>query len=249
MNSLQNNKFVDIKACDKSAGICIMNTRDYFIKIHTHLQDHSTYRPLTHNTKSATTIDASTLIQYKDSKHIIDKAIMELLLPSKNTAHFSSMGYPNSQVRLPSLLNISGSNGPTNHLSAYITHFILPLTSNLPLHINDIKHFLNLIQIFPLLPSNALLLTADVKSSYTNIPHENGITDVTHFMEKYRYLLTTSCPTPYIVLVILDFILKRITLKFMDTHIHQILGTSKLTALPRILSTLAQTYDFSRQDS
>ena len=148
------------------------------------------------------------------------------------------MGYQNSQVRLPSLPNISGSSGPTNHLSAYITHFIQLLTSNLPLHINNIKHFLNLIQVLPLPPSNALLLTADVRSSYTNIPHEDGIADVNQFMKKYRYLLFTSCSTPYIVLVILDFILKRSTFKFMDTHIHQILGTSKLTALKRILSTL-----------
>ena len=46
LNNLKNNQSVIIKPCDKSGGICIMNTKDYLTKIHTHLQDHNTYTPL-----------------------------------------------------------------------------------------------------------------------------------------------------------------------------------------------------------
>ena len=55
-----------------------------------------------------------------------------------------------------------------------------------------------------------------------------------HFMEEYKHLLPTNCPPPYIVRIILDFILKQSIFKFMDTHILQILGTSMGTrmALP-----------------
>ena len=49
-------------------------------------------------------------------------------------------------------------------------------------------------------------------------------------MEKYKRVLPTNCPPPYIVLI-LDFILKHSTFKFMDTHIHQILGTSMGTRM------------------
>ena len=52
-----------------------------------------------------------------------------------------------------------------------------------------------------------------------------------HFMEEYKHLLPTNCPPPHIVCIILDFILKHSTFKSMNTHIHQILGTSMGTRM------------------
>ena len=126
---------------------------------------------------------------------------------------------------------VPGCDGPTDHLSAYVTHFIQPLASNLPPHVKNTKHFLNLIEKLPPLPPNALLVTADVTSLYTNIPHEEGIAAVIHFMEEYKHLLPTNCPPPHIVHIILDFILKHSTFKFRDSHIHQIQGTSMGTRM------------------
>ena len=50
-------------------------------------------------------------------------------------------------------------------------------------------------------------------------------------MEKYKHLLPTKCPPPHIIRIILDFILKHSTFNFMDTHIHQVLGTSMGTTM------------------
>ena len=136
------------------------------------------------------------------------------------------MGYPKfaNQAALSALLFQGVMVQLT--ISAYVTHFIQPLASNLPSHIKHTKYFLNLIEKLPPLPPNALLVTADVTSLYTNIPHEEGIAAVIHFMEEYKHLLPTNCPPPHIVRIILNFILKHSTFKFMDRHIHQILGTS-----------------------
>ena len=71
-----------------------------------------------------------------------------------------------------------------NSLSSYITHFIQPLANNLPSHIKDRKHFLNLLENLPPLPTNALLVATDVTSQYTNIKHDDDISAVTHLMEK-----------------------------------------------------------------
>ena len=62
-----------------------MNTRDYLTKIHTHLQDRTTNKPLTYNPTNAIAKDACTLIEYLRSQHLIDKATMEFLLPPKDT--------------------------------------------------------------------------------------------------------------------------------------------------------------------
>ena len=165
--------------------------------------------------------DTCTLIECMHSQHIIDTATKKFLLPPKNTCTPLFYGLPRiHKPCCPLRPIVSGCDGPTDHLSAYITLFIQPLASNLPSHIRDTKHFLNLIeQLLPLEP-NVLLVTADVTSLYTNIPHEEGIEAVLHFMGEYKHLLPSNCPPPYIVHIILDFILKHSTFKFMDTHIH-----------------------------
>ena len=126
-----------------------MNTRDYLTKIHTHLQHHNTYKPLTYNQTSAIVND--TFQQNINSQHIIDKATKEFLLPLKNTCTPLFYGPPKIQKPGCSLRPIvSGCDG--QHLSAYITHFIQSLASNLRSHIKDTKHFLNLIEKLHTLP-------------------------------------------------------------------------------------------------
>ena len=209
-----------------------MNTRYYLIKIHTNLQDRNTYKPLTCNRTNAIVNDICTLIEYIHSLHITGKVTNEFLLPPKNTRTSLFYGIPKiHKPGWPLRPIVSGCYGPTNHLSACITHFIQPLASNLPLHIKDTKNILNLTEKLPPLPPNALLVTADVTSLCTNIPHEEGIATLIHFMEKYKYLLPKNCPLAHIVHIILDFILKHSTFKFMDTHIHKILDTFMGTRL------------------
>ena len=199
LNNLKKNQSIVIKPCDKGGGICIMNTKDYLTKIHARLQDHDTYKPLTYNPTSAIINDACTLIEYIHSQHIIDKATKEFLLPPKNTSTPLFYGLPKiHKPGCPLRPIVSGCDGPTDHLSPYVTHFIQPLASNFPSHIKDTKHFLNLIEKLPPLSPNALLVTADVTSLYTNIPHEEGIEAVIHFMEEYKHLLPTNCPPPHI---------------------------------------------------
>ena len=119
----------------------------------------------------------------------------------------------------------------TDHRFAYITHFIQLVASNLQSHVKNIKHFLNLIEKLPPFPFNALLVTADVMSLYTNIPNKEGIAAVIHFIKKYRHFLPTNCPPSHIVCPLLDFILKHSTFKFMNMHIHQICGISMGTRM------------------
>ena len=112
---------------------------------------------------------------------------------------------------------VLGCDSSTDHLTAYITHSIQSLASNLPSHIKDTKHNKILIENIPPLLSNTLLGTTDIMSQYRNIPHEEGIVAVIHFMEKYKHLLPTYCPPPNIVRITFDFILKHSPFKFMDT--------------------------------
>ena len=77
-------------------------------------------------------------IEYMHSWHIIDKLIKEFLLPAKNTCTPLFYGLPKIHKPGCSLRPVVfGCDGPTDHISAYITHSIQSLTSNLPSHIKD----------------------------------------------------------------------------------------------------------------
>ena len=163
MNDLKNNRSIVTQPCDKGGGVCIMNIRDYLTKIYTHLQDHNTYKLLTHNPKNAIAHDACTLMHYMHSQHIIDTTTMELLLSPRNTCTPLFHGLPKIHKSNCTLRHIvSGCGGPTDPLSSNITH--KPLPNNLPSHIKDTIHFLNLIEKLPSLPTNAILVTADLTS-------------------------------------------------------------------------------------
>ena len=62
----------------------------------------------------------------------IDKAIKEFLLPPKNTRTSHFYGLPkNHKPDCPPRDIVSGFDGPTDHLSPCVTHFIQPRASNI----------------------------------------------------------------------------------------------------------------------
>jgi len=65
----------------------------------------------------------------------------------------------------------SANDSPTEKISALEDHFLKPLVSKIKSYVKDTTHFLNIIEEIGALPQNAILLTLDVNSLYTNIPH------------------------------------------------------------------------------
>ena len=99
---------------------------------------------------------------------------------------------------------ISAGGSLTDQLLNYVTHFIQLLVKRFPSYIEDSKHFLQLLE--PLLefvqplPEKAILVTAEVASLYTNIPHEGGIESALDFIKLHASTLTPgtlSCHTEY----------------------------------------------------
>ena len=96
----------------------------------------------------------------------------------------------------------------------------------LPSYIRDSKHFLQLLESLPPLPGNAILVTADVTSLYTNITHEEGIDSVLHYMKLHADLLPPDAPNPHTIGILLETILKHSNLSFMNKHFLQLVGTA-----------------------
>ena len=78
---------------------------------------------------------------------------------------------------------VSSNSHPTERISQFVDHHLKPLVQTTQSFIKDTTHFLNKLEQLGQLPPNALLVTLDVSSVYTNIPHNEGITACRHFLD------------------------------------------------------------------
>ena len=122
-----------------------------------HHEHNNTYKLVTHNPTNAIAYDSCTLIHYTHSQHIKARPPWNFYWLLRIHAHLSSMDYQKCKSQTTPKLHpiVLRCGSPTDHLSSYITPFIQPLANNLPSHIKDTKHFFNLIEKLPPLPTNA----------------------------------------------------------------------------------------------
>ena len=91
---------------------------------------------------------------------------------------------------------ISGCDGPTERISAFVDRLVQPTAQKHDSYLKDTIDFLNFIESAKL-PKNTVLVSMDVTSLYTNIPHEEGVTTVCHAYEDF-YGDKAPIPTKYL---------------------------------------------------
>ena len=113
------------------------------------------------------------------------------------------------KVNNPGRPIVSSNNHPTERISQFVDFHLKPLVFTIPSYVKDTTDFLNKLAIFNRLPDNALLVTLDVTSLYTNIPHNEGIDACRYFLQKRtnKHIPTeTTCDLIRIILTMnLDF--------------------------------------------
>ena len=76
---------------------------------------------------------------------------------------------------------VSSNSHPTERLPHFVDYHLQPLVHKLPSFVEDTNDFLNKLLTIGNLPANSLVVTLDVSSLYTNIPHNEGINACDHF--------------------------------------------------------------------
>jgi len=130
---------------------------------------------------------------------------------------------------------VSGNNSPTENLSKFVDKHLRPLVQNVPTYIQDTTHFLrklNEIELQKPNPSDPnyhkpLLVTLDVKSLYTNIPHEEGLDAIKDALETR---INPKVPTNTLVEAT-RLILKSNNFDFNNKHYLQVSGTAMGTSM------------------
>ena len=102
------------------------------------------------------------------------------------------------------------------------------------MNVKDTNDFLNKLLTIGKLPSNSLLVTLDVSSLYTNIPHNEGINACDHFLRTNPH---NTIPTGTICDLI-RMILTMNNFTFNDSHYLQIHGTAMGTKMATSFANL-----------
>lgn len=232
IHNLANNKDITIKKADKGGSVVIMNTADYIHTALTHLQQTDVYlEQSTDHTREIFDNLNAYILQIENTghlKHLIAKYIQPKRPPRTPLFYFlPKIHKPNNPPRPI----ISGCDSPTDRLSNYISKIINPIAQAQPSYLKDTKHFIQIIDKSENLTHDTFLVTADVTSLYTNIPHEEGMSAVIKSLTEHKHILPPHTPRSGIIQNFLHFILKGNHFNFLDKHYLQIQGTAMGTKM------------------
>ena len=159
------------------------------------------------------------------NRESIEEETMQALLPNKaRTPCFNIL----PKIRKPGNPGrpiVSSCGSPTEGISRFVNYHLNPLVRKIPSYVKDTTNFLLKLQDFDNLPLHMSLLTFDVTSLYTNIPHNKGI-------EACRAALNSRGilePPTEDLIHLLRLIQERKNFTFEDEHFVQIHGTVMAT--------------------
>ena len=230
ISSLKNNTQIVINRADKGSTIVVLNRDDYIEDGLKHLDNPTVYRKL----KSDITGEVYQLIMrfLKTLKWQgwIPRSFVDFCTPPQNyrtsQLYFLKKIHKNPMGIRPI---VSSVNAVTENISNFLDGWLNPLVSRLPSYLKDSKEFIELITTQQV-PSDAILVSIDVSSLYTNIPHEDGI------QACIKAIKECSDPDPLqpplkILVEMLNIVLKNNVIEFNNEFFLQLQGTAMGTKM------------------
>ena len=177
ITSLKNNGDTVIKPTDKGDSIVIMNRLDYIQEGLRQLNNTDHYETLDEDPIPTYNEQMLQVLQHGVNLNIINEKILYNKSPRiANFCMLPNIHKPNN----PGIPIVNGIGSITKKLSAYVDHHLKPLV---PSYIKDSTHKLNLLLGMKLAPGD-LLVTIDVNSLNTNIPHNEDISAINRSLEE-----------------------------------------------------------------
>ena len=228
LTKLRKRSDIVIKPADKGSGTVIMDYSWYVDECRRQLNDTKYYQKQSSDLTSkihervkeyTTRLLKNDLIDYETFKYLSSNS-------DPKTGRFCILPKIHKQGN-PGRPIISSNGHPTERISEFVDYHLKPLVQNLPSFIKDTTHFLLQLEKLGPLPEKALLVTLDVSSLYTNIPHNEGIEACRHFLNTRQ---NKSLPTESICDLI-RMILTMNNFSFNNEHYLQVHGTAMGTRM------------------
>ena len=173
------------------------------------INDIENYRPLDKHIAKETHMKVSRLISKLHRGTYIDDMTRKWSSQTPNPPRIPEF-YTLTKIHKLTLVGrpiISGCNGPTERISAFVDTLLQPISISQASYLKDTTDFINFIEKTKV-NKQTFLVSMDVTSLYTNIPQEEGITTVCRAYENF-HRNNPPIPTQYLK-EMLSLILKRI---------------------------------------
>jgi len=174
---LRKDENITIKKGDKGAGLVVLNTSDYIDKVMTQLNDTNTYKRKEIDDTITVKQKADKIIQsLYNSKHITFKQRRYLTNFKPKTPIFYGIPKIHKQGT-PLRPIVSQIDGPTTRINELVDYYLSFAEKTIPNLLQDTTSFLNILHKYENempITENTYLITLDVTSLYTNIPHIEG---------------------------------------------------------------------------
>ncbi len=161
----------------RKGSVCIyIHTYDiYLTEANNQLSNTTFYQKLNNDpSKDYAKLITNSLKEMKNEQLIDDELFNALVPNNSKTAKLYLLPkiHKNNNPGRPVVFSI---NCNTSKISKYVDHHIQPLAKQVKSYIKDTTNFINKLQKLTQIPNNAILVTMDVRSLYTNISHTEGI--------------------------------------------------------------------------
>ncbi|KAJ8318533.1 hypothetical protein KUTeg_003624 [Tegillarca granosa] len=133
---------------------------------------------------------------------------------------------------------IAGPSCPKHWLSNFIDIILKPLSQYIPSYVRDDIDFLT--HLPKHIDENAILVTFDVTSQYTNIPHDLGLNAIKYWIENHPGIIQNRFTLEFILDAV--FILENNSFFFNSKYYLQIRGTAMGTKMAPTYATLVMGF-------
>ena len=227
LQSLMHREDIIIPQADKGGAVCIISIDDYIKEAKRQLDDTNFYTQMpTDLTSTHVEIINNTIKQFAKEKLLPMQVAKTLITEDPKTARFyylpkvHKINYPTERTDVPGRPIISSINSPSSAIAQFVDYHLQPITQKLKSYIKDTTDFLTKLEAIGTLPKDSILVTMDVKSLFTNIPHTEGIKAVANALEAEQDKNIST----RVIIKFLSLILNLNNFTFNDENVLQIKG-------------------------
>lgn len=222
LNELKENTDIILKSADKGGGIVLQNTKDYVAEAMRQLTDPNFYEQLGQNPVDTYMNERDTILNNALENNWLTKSQFDFL---KSEHPVTPVFYllPKIHKRLdnpPGRPIVASKDSLTENLSQYVDHFLKEIVTCLPSYVSDTTDVLKLLSDI-YVPDKTFLVTFDVESLYTNIPHVGGLEALNFYLTPKKDTLPVE-----LLMELTEFILKSNYFMFNNKFYLQTQGTS-----------------------
>lgn len=226
LQRLKNRDDIVIKKADKGSTVVVLDKQAYLAEANRQLTDDRFYKKLDSDpTEEFSALITNTLDKMYENDEI-GVNVYETLRPTNcGPGQFYLLPKIHKEG-MPGRPIVSAIGHPTEKISEFIDLHLRPHVEDLPSYLKDTTDYLNKTPSSGL-PDHTLLVTMDVTSLYTNIPHDEGIEACREVWDSR----TIQQPSTESLLKLLEHVLKLNNFMFNGEHYIQISGTAMGTKM------------------